>query len=303
MIVRDKNNSFKLLFAWSGTILPKVLPALFIVVFISAVLVYLSSHQFFNIPAVPAIGFTIFGIILSIFLSFRNNACYDRWWEGRKLWGALIANSRHISRDSHVLNSEHRDILMYRVMLFTHLLRDRLRAQPQSFEFYHDKVGFSSLQLQQLSKKINAAQFVLEAIQKDLVQALRHGEISDIIYHSLNQHIVELGNIQAGCDRILSTPLPFSYSVLLHRTVYCFCFILPFSLEASLGIWTPILVGLIAYLFLGLDALSSQIEEPFGLQDNDLPLNSIVRLIEREMSESLDIELPPAIQAIQNNLT
>ena len=303
MIVRDKNNSFKLLFAWSGTILPKVLPALFIVVFISAVLVYLSSHQFFSIPAVPAIGFTIFGIILSIFLSFRNNACYDRWWEGRKLWGALIANSRHISRDSHVLNSALRDILMYRVMLFTHLLRDRLRAQPQSFEFYHDKVGFSSIQLQQLPKKINAAQFVLEAIQKDLVQALRHGEISDIIYHSLNQHIVELGNIQAGCDRILSTPLPFSYSVLLHRTVYCFCFILPFSLEASLGIWTPILVGLIAYLFLGLDALSSQIEEPFGLQDNDLPLNSIVRLIEREMSESLEVELPPAIQPIQNNLT
>lgn len=303
MIVRDKNNSFKLLFAWSGTILPKVLPALLIVILISAILVYLSSHQYFTIPAVPAIGFTIFGIILSIFLSFRNNACYDRWWEGRKLWGALIANSRHISRDSHVLSNERRNILMYRVMLFTHLLRDRLRAQPQSFEFYHDKVDFNSRQLQQLSKKINAAQYVLEAIQKDLVLALRNAEVSDIIYNSLNQHIVDLGNIQAGCDRILSTPLPYSYSVLLHRTVYCFCFILPFSLEASLGIWTPILVGLIAYLFLGLDALSAQIEEPFGLQDNDLPLNSIVRLIEREMSESLEVELPPAIQPMNHNLT
>ncbi|MCJ8162277.1 bestrophin family protein [Acinetobacter zhairhuonensis] len=303
MIVRDKNNSFKLLFAWSGTILPTVLPALLIVVFISAVLVYLSSHQFFTVPAVPAIGFTIFGVILSIFLSFRNNACYDRWWEGRKLWGALIANSRHLSRDSHVLNQERRNILMYRVMLFTHLLRDRLRAQHQSFEFYHDKVEFSPTELKSLKQKINASQFVLEAIQKDLVLALRSGEISDIIYNSLNQHIVELGNIQAGCDRILSTPLPFSYSVLLHRTVYCFCFILPFSLEASLGIWTPILVGLIAYLFLGLDALSSQIEEPFGLQDNDLPLNSIVRLIEREMSESLEVKLPPAIQPTHNNLT
>ena len=90
---------------------------------------------------------------------------------------------------------------------------------------------------------------MLECIQKDLVQLLRQGLISDIIYSTLNRHIVELGNIQAGCDRILSTPLPFSYSVLLHRTVYCFCFILPFSLEADLGIWTPIVVGLIAYLF------------------------------------------------------
>ena len=117
------------------------------------------------------------------------------------------------------------------------------------------------------------------------------------------QQIVELGNVQAGCDRILSTPLPFSYSVLLHRTVYCFCFILPFSLEASLGIWTPILVGLIAYLFLGLDALSEQLEEPFGLQDNDLPLNSMVRLIEREMLSSLGEELPPAILAVKGNLS
>ena len=303
MIVRDKNNSFTLLFAWSGTILPTVLPALLIVVLISAVLVYLSSHQFFTIPAVPAIGFTIFGVILSIFLSFRNNACYERWWEGRKLWGALIANSRHISRDTHILNDVQRNILMYRVMLFTHLLRDRLRAQQQNFDFYRDKVGYTPEQFQQLTQKINASQFVLESIQKDLVQALRQGQISDILYNGLNQHIVDLGNIQAGCDRILSTPLPFSYSVLLHRTVYCFCLILPFSLEASLGIWTPILVGLIAYLFLGLDALSAQIEEPFGLQDNDLPLDSIVRLIEREMSESLGVELPPVIQLVKSNLT
>lgn len=303
MIVRDKNNSFTLLFAWSGTILPTVLPALLIVVLISAVLVYLSSQQFFTVPAVPAIGFTIFGVILSIFLSFRNNACYERWWEGRKLWGALIANSRHISRDTHILSDVQRNIFMYRVMLFTHLLRDRLRAQQQNFDFYRDKVGYTPEQFQQLTQKINASQFVLESIQKDLVQALRQGQISDILYNGLNQHIVDLGNIQAGCDRILSTPLPFSYSVLLHRTVYCFCLILPFSLEASLGIWTPILVGLIAYLFLGLDALSAQIEEPFGLQDNDLPLDSIVRLIEREMSESLGVELPPVIQLVKSNLT
>lgn len=86
MIVRDKNNSFMLLFAWSGTILPSVLPALLIVVFLSSFLVYLSTHHYVSVPAVPAIGFTIFGIILSIFLSFRNTACYERWWEGRKLW-------------------------------------------------------------------------------------------------------------------------------------------------------------------------------------------------------------------------
>ncbi len=303
MIIRDKSNSFALLFAWHGTILPKVLPALAFVVLISTILVYLSSHHYFTFPAVPAIGFTVFGIILSIFLSFRNTACYDRWWEGRKLWGALIATSRHISRDSHVLPEQQRQVLMYRVMLFTCLLRNRLRNQNQAIEFYKNKVALNDSIFDQLPHHINASQYVLEQIQKSLVSSLHQGETSDIIYQGLNQHIVALGNIQAGCDRILSTPLPYSYSVLLHRTVYCFCLILPFSLEASLGIWTPVIVSLIAYLFLGLDALSAQLEEPFGLQENDLPLDAITRLIEREMLSSLGEELLEPIQLVKSNLT
>ena len=189
MIIRDKSNSFSLLFAWHGTILPKVLPALIFVILISTLLVYLSSHHYFSFPAVPAIGFTVFGIILSIFLSFRNTACYDRWWEGRKLWGALIATSRHISRDSHVLADDERNLMMYRVMLFTNLLRNRLRNQFQAIDFYQDKVNFNTQEFAQLATHINAPQFVLEDIQKSLVQYLKSGEISDIIYHDLKQHV------------------------------------------------------------------------------------------------------------------
>ncbi|TSH73934.1 bestrophin [Acinetobacter sp. RF15A] len=303
MIVRDKSNSFGLLFAWHGTILPKVLPALVLVVFLSGTLVYLRQAHFLTLPAVPAIGFTIFGVILSIFLSFRNNASYDRWWEGRKLWGALIATTRHLCRDSYVLDDQTREVLLYRMMLFTHLLRDRLRQQQQSIQHYQSSTQFESNSFEQLPTHMNASQWVLEQIQKDLVQQYRQGKITDIIYNSLNQHTVALGNVQAGCDRILSTPLPFSYSVLLHRAVYSFCFILPFSLEASLGLWTPILVALIAYLFLGLDELSSELEEPFGLQDNDLPLDSIVRLVERETLSSLGQALPEAIQSKKVYLT
>ncbi len=303
MIVRDKSNSFSLLFAWHGTILPKVLPALGLVIFLSGLLVYLRQAHFFSFPAVPAIGFTIFGVILSIFLSFRNTACYDRWWEGRKLWGALIATTRHLCRDSYVLDDQSREILLYRMMLFTHLLRDRLRQQQQSIQHYQTQTGFEAAAFEQLPTHINASQWVLEQIQKDLVLLYKQGKITDIIYNNLNQHTVALGDIQAGCDRILSTPLPFSYSVLLHRAVYSFCFILPFSLEASLGLWTPILVGLIAYMLLGLDELSAELEEPFGFQDNDLPLDSIVRLIERETLSSLGQELPEMIKAKKAYLT
>lgn len=297
MIVRDKSNSFGLLFAWHGTILPKVLPALLLVVSLSAILVYLRQAHFITLPAVPAIGFTIFGVILSIFLSFRNNACYDRWWEGRKLWGALIATTRHLSRDSYILDDNAREVLLQRMMLFTHLLRDRLRQQAISIESYKNTTAFGESDFHKIENRVNPPQWVLEQIQRELVHYYQQGKISDIIYHNLNQHTVALGNIQAGCDRILSTPLPFAYSVLLHRAVYSFCFILPFSLEVSLGLWTPILVVLIAYLFLGLDELSAELEEPFGTQDNDLALDSIVRLIERETLSSMDKDIPESLTA------
>lgn len=302
MIIRDKTNSFALLFAWHGTILPKVFPALMVVVLISTTLVYLSKHHYVLVPEVPAIGFTVFGVILSIFLSFRNTACYERWWEGRKLWGALIANSRHMIRDSYVLDDQQREVLMYRIMLFTHLLRDRLRKQTHSFEHYQLHVQLTEPQWQMLSGHMNPPQYVLEITQKDLVAIYKRAEITDIIYSTLTKHTVAIGDIHAGCDRISSTPLPFSYSVLLHRAVYSFCFILPFSLESSLGVWTPVIVALIAYLFLGLDALSAELEEPFGIQENDLALDSMVRNIEREMLCSLGEELPPVIVAHKANL-
>lgn len=296
MIVRDKSNSLKLLFVWHGTVLPNILPVILGIMSLSMVAWALSHFQLFAVTTVPAVGFTLLGVVISIFLGFRNNACYDRWWEGRKLWGALIANTRHLSRDSHFLPSHRREALLMDMLLFVALLRDRLRGQ----QICRTQFGYCMIddtQLDILDQEINAPQRVLETMQKQLIDAVTHGIVSDIIYTSIQKHLIEMGNIQAGCDRILSTPLPFPYSVLLHRAVYCFCWILPFGLESVLGIWTPLLVGFMSYLLLGLDELSRQLEEPFGNDDHDLPLDTIVRLIERETLSLLNHPLPEAWQA------
>ena len=302
MIVRDKSNLLVLLFSWHGTILPTVLPALLGVILISAIISFISVTHLVALPEVPAFGFTIFGVILSIFLGFKNNACYDRWWEGRKLWGSMIANIRHLDRETLVLSSERRERVLSNVILFTSLLRDRLRyqtAHPTEFlEFSH----LDDTEKNKIYDHLNPPQYALNLIQKELIDALKQGEISDIVYGIIIKHVVELGNVQAGCDRIASTPLPYSYSVLLNRAVYFFCLILPFSLPLVLGLWTPLLIGLIAYLFLGLDALSSQLEEPFGTQDNDLPLDSMVRLMERELLTAMGKSIPPALTAEQHRL-
>ncbi len=302
MIVRDQPSIFKVLFSWRGTILPKVLPPLGVVMLISAIIGGLSYTNYLHLPELPLVGFTLIGVVLSIFLGFKNSAAYERWWEARKLWGILIANARHFDRDCRMLTQARRERVIQHVIVFANVLRDRLRHQTDNPTELVQTSGMSPQALQQLYQQANAPQYTLSLIQWEFMQALKEGEISDIIYAQMNQHVAELSIVQTGCDRIATTPLPFAYSVLLNRTVYFFCFMLPFSLGSTLGMVTPLLVGILAYTFLGLDALSSEIEEPFGTQSNDLPLDSMVRTIEIELLGTLGKPTPPPIQAQDHNL-
>lgn len=129
MIVRDQPSIFKVLFSWRGTILPKVLPPLGVVMLVSAIIGILSYVGYFHFPELPLVGFTLIGVVLSIFLGFKNSACYDRWWEARKLWGILIANSRHFDRDCRILTQGRRERVIQHVIVFANVLRDRLRHQ------------------------------------------------------------------------------------------------------------------------------------------------------------------------------
>ena len=129
MIVREQNSVFKLLFSWRGTILPKVLPPLGFVMLLSTVVGGLSYAGHFHFPELPLVGFTLIGVVLSIFLGFKNSACYDRWWEARKLWGMLIANARHFDRDCRMLSQGRRERVIQHVIVFANVLRDRLRHQ------------------------------------------------------------------------------------------------------------------------------------------------------------------------------
>lgn len=302
MIVRDQTNIFKLLFSWRGTILPKILPPLGVIMLISAIVGGIQYTQLFHFPELPLVGFTLIGVVLSIFLGFKNSACYDRWWEARKLWGLLIANARHFDRDCRILPQGRRERIIQHVIVFANVLRDRLRHQTANPTELTQTSGLSQQALTQLYQQVNAPQYTLSLIHWELMQALKEGEITDIIYTQMNGYISEFSLVQTGCDRIANTPIPFAYSVLLNRTVYFFCFMLPFSLGSTLGLATPILVGVLTYTFLGLDALSTEIEEPFGTQSNDLPLDSMVRMIEIELLSTLGKPTPPPIQAHDNNL-
>ena len=132
----------------------------------------------------------------------------------------------------------------------------------------------------------------------------RHKNLfSDFLIQTIDDNITSMATVQAGCERIQSTPLPFAYMLLVQRTAYLYCLILPFGIVGSIGLITPLFCAIITYTFFGLDALSEELEEPFGLSANDLPLSSISRGIEINLLEILGVtELPAPIQPIKHRL-
>ena len=138
----------------------------------------------------------------------------------------------------------------------------------------------------------NVPDALLLAINRDLAACLRRGELTDILYQALTQRAAACAAIQAACERIKFTPSPFAYSLLLHRTAWLFCLLLPFGLVGALEYLTPVAVTIIAYTFFGLDALGDELEDPFGKDENDC-LSALARVIEIDLLEGLGVRPLP----------
>jgi putative membrane protein len=140
---------------------------------------------------------------------------------------------------------------------------------------------------------------ILRALADDLGGLLRSGRLSDLRYQVLSARMQAMTDIQTACERLRSTPTPFTYTLLLHRTAWLFCLLLPFGMVATLGVATPILTAILAYAFFGLDALGEELEEPFGQSQNALPLDALTRLIEIAVGESLgEADLPMPMTSV-----
>jgi len=155
--------------------------------------------------------------------------------------------------------------------------------------------------LQKASSKPDA---LMLQMGKELGQCQQHGWIDSCLTVSIDNTLSALTAAAASCERIKGTPVPFSYTLLLHRTAYLYCFLLPFGLVDTIGFMTPFVVAIVAYTFFGLDALGDEIEEPFGLEANDLPLDTLCRAIEVNLLESLgQTSVRPKLEMVNYCLT
>jgi ion channel-forming bestrophin family protein len=295
MIVRPRPTPFGLLFILRGSILPTITPRLMVVLAVSAGVTWLhdvAPDQFRDVSPAP---FTLLGLALSIFLGFRNNACYERWWEGRKQWGQLIAEIRGLVREIMTLLPDEpalRRRCAHRLVAFAHALRSQLRDANDA----RARDWLPAAEWDRAVQCRDRPDAILLAQAQELRILLRRGELSDQLYRLFSGRLLAMTAIQAACERLKSTPTPFTYSLLLHRSAWLFCLLLPFGIVDSLGLATPILTTILGYGFFGLDALGEELEEPFSRSQNALPLDALVRAIEITTGEALgDANLPDAL--------
>lgn len=305
MIVRDRPNGLRLFLTMRGSILTSIWKSLAITTLLAIFVTWNHGELWHHKIQLTIIPFTLMGLPLAIFLGFRNNSAYDRFWEGRKLWGELVLRSRNFARQCLSLVDDGADAaaaqhlrsrMIRRTIAFAHALRHNLRRSDPGAD-----VGthLEPAEWNALRGRVNLHQALMLDMGADLARCRRAGLIDSVRAATLDATISAMVATAASCERIKNTPIPFSYTLLLHRTSYLYCFLLPFGLVDTIGFMTPLVVAIVAYTFYGLDALGDEIEEPFGLSPNDLPLDAICRAIEIDMRDALgEPELPPSLTPV-----
>ena len=293
MIVRPQQHWLRLIFVWHGSVLSKIFSRLLLNFLLSiAVIIMLPWYTMLGIKFTLA-PFSILGVAIAIFLGFRNNACYSRYVEARHLWGQLMIASRSLLREVKTTLPDDAELGQFvRLQIaFAHCLRMTLRRNPQAEPLAK---YLSEKDLQTVFAAQSPANRILLLMGEWLAIRRRDGQLSDILFHSLNNRLNDMSAVLAGCERIANTPVPFAYTLILNRTVYLFCIMLPFALVVDLHYMTPFISVLISYTFISLDALAEELEDPFGTENNDLPLDAICNAIEIDLLQMNDETNVPA---------
>jgi putative membrane protein len=289
MIIRPHLHWFRMLLAWRGSVLPRLLPRLFLIFCISIAALAVHDHLLKITVNLSTTPFSLIGIALAVFLGFRNNASYDRWWEARKLWGQLLNDARSMTRQALTLPREslpRAEVKEFVEVLsaLPHALRHQLR-KTDPFEELAARLPAPLLERVMASRyRPSTLMLVLgEWVQRQS----RAGALEPMGVLAFDRNLDSLSHVIGGCERIGSTPLPFAYSVMIHRTVYFFCAALPFGLVDSVGNFTPVFSIFVAYAFMAHEAIASQLEDPFGTDENDLALDMMSVYIEDAVRDLL----------------
>lgn len=231
---------------------------------------------------------TLLSFVISMLLVFRTNTAYDRWWEGRKLWGSLVNNSRNMAlKMDQLLEPAQVDARQFfRAMIpnFAYSLKNHLRQHPVEHEFTDSSLfGVHKLRLSE-----HVPQQIAMSIFGKINELQRQGIILPEHLLLLNPEIQSLMDVCGACERIKNTPIPFSYSSFIKKFIFIYCLTLPLGYVSNLHFLVIPLVIFVFYVLASLEVIAEEIENPFGTDDNDLPLDTICKGIHKTVTQTFD---------------
>ena len=222
------------------------------------------------------------GFVISLLLVFRTNTAYDRWWEGRKLWGALVNNSRNLALKLSAILQDDVDKKFFRQMIpnYACILDKHLNDSDTSKQLFDDV----DLEIDHHKHKPNQVAKKMFAKINDLYNEKKITGDQLII---LNAELLSFTDICGACERIKNTPIPYSYSAFIKKFIFFYVMTLPFGYSFSLGYYTAPVVVFIFYVLASLELIAEEIEDPFGGDENDLPTHKIAENIKKHVEELL----------------
>lgn len=220
------------------------------------------------------------GFVLSLLLAYRTNTAYDRWWEGRKLWGALVNNSRNLALKLAALLTHEKDRAFFSqvIPLYASILQKHLANEDSAKVLFEDL----DLEIDHHKHRPNQVAKVLFSKTNDLYLS---GKITGDQLIILNSELQSFTDICGACERIKNTPIPYSYSAFIKKFIFFFVMTLPFGFVFSLGYYSIPVVIFIFYVLASLELIAEEIEDPFGGDENDLPTRKIAENIKKHVQE------------------
>lgn len=228
----------------------------------------------------------LLSFVISMLLVFRTNTAYDRWWEGRKLWGALVNNSRNLAiKLSAILAHDDiadRNFFKKFIPLFASALKSHLRSEETQMELFEDvDEGYM------IDHSKHVPNQICVLMNKRLQHMLRHNKITQEQLLFINSELQSFADICGACERIKNTPIPYSYSAFLKKFIFIYSATLPIGYAFSLGYYVVPIIAIVFYVIASLELIAEEIEDPFGKDTNDLPIDKITETIRRNVDEIL----------------
>lgn len=288
----NKRSWFRFAFQIRGSVIPAILGRTLLCGVFGGLVSVL--HHLGLPVSLPVLASVIPNIVLGLMLVFRTNTAYERFWEGRKLWGSIINTTRNLARQIWVvvLEEDRQDrvekiAILHLLVAFAVATKLHLRQAPVNDELQ------SLLSLPQYNKlktmnnpPLEIAFWIQDYLQKQCYRKC----LGDYQLITLQDLLNKLVDYLGGCERILKTPIPLAYAIHLKQLLLIYCLTLPFQFVSQLEWWTAPIVALMGFTLFGIEEIGIEIENPFGCDPNDLPLDQICETMKRNIEDLMTLE-------------